>query len=62
MSSTSVLPETIIIKKVALNVEELSESEEGTYLFTWADKNRPHDLTEFICNREKAMELKTMVK
>lgn len=62
MTGTSVVPETILTKTVASNVEELSRPVEGTYLFTWADKYRPHNLTEFICNREKAMELMTMVK
>ncbi|KAK1401401.1 ATPase family associated with various cellular activities [Heracleum sosnowskyi] len=62
MTATSVLPETILSKTVASNVEELSRTVEGTYLFTWADKYRPHNLTEFICNREKAMELNTMAK
>ncbi|KAL8155192.1 hypothetical protein AgCh_000536 [Apium graveolens] len=61
-TGTSLLPESTLTKTVASNVEELSRSVEGTNMFTWADKYRPHNLTEFICNREKAMELMTMAK
>ncbi|KAL1802479.1 hypothetical protein ACET3Z_031126 [Daucus carota] len=60
MIGKSVLPETRSATKASLNEEELSGSVERTYVFTWADKYRPHNLTEFICNREKAMELKAM--
>lgn len=29
--------------------------------FTWADKYRPNDLRDFLCNRNTALELKTLV-
>lgn len=38
------------------------DNEEQRKSFTWADKYRPYTLTEFLCNRDTAVELKSVVR
>ncbi|KAK1364678.1 Replication factor C subunit 3/5 [Heracleum sosnowskyi] len=40
------------------NAAEQSDTEEKRKSFTWADDYRPYTLTEFLCNRDTARELK----
>ncbi|XP_063937163.1 uncharacterized protein LOC135147755 isoform X2 [Daucus carota subsp. sativus] len=44
---------------VMSNATEQSDTEEKRKLFTWADHYRPDTLSDFICNRDTAMELKS---
>lgn len=44
------------------NATEQSDTEEKRKSFTWADNYRPYTLTDFLCNRETAVELKSAVR
>lgn len=52
---------TATAKKVMLNAKEKKESE-SERKFVWADKYRPDALKDFICNKNKAIELQDLVK
>lgn len=54
-------PKTLPAKKVVLNAKEISETENERKNF-WADKYRPDALKDFICNRNKAIELQNLVQ
>ncbi|XP_027357023.1 uncharacterized protein LOC113866343 [Abrus precatorius] len=50
-------------EKKASESEGGNVSEEGkVYLYTWAAKYQPFNLVDFICNRDKALYLKALVK
>ncbi|KAM7508924.1 hypothetical protein LguiA_019377 [Lonicera macranthoides] len=56
-------PETQLVtaKKVVLNAKDKNESE-SERKFVWADKYRPDALKDFICNKNKAIELQDLSK
>lgn len=46
-------------KKVVVTANDATEQEEKKYV--WADRYRPAVLSDFICNKDKAIELQNMV-
>ncbi|CBI38070.3 unnamed protein product, partial [Vitis vinifera] len=59
------VPAPIISRKkvvFAENGETVSDEKGKNKDFTWADKYRPKALSDFICNRDKAVQLQDLVK
>lgn len=59
------VPAPIISRKkvvFAENGETVSDEKGKNKDFTWADKYRPKALSDFICNRDKAVQLQDLVR